>query len=120
MIDKLSNSTTQTTEYTVPKVESTARVKEILPEKQEQPQSQSQSQSQSKEKTEKVINSMNEFLKASNTHLKFQFHEDLKEYYVTLVDDTTDEVVKEIPSKKLLDMYAAMTDYLGLLVDKKV
>jgi flagellar protein FlaG len=116
MLDKLSNSTTQTTDYTVPKVESAARVKKILPEKQEQPQS----QSQSKEKTEKVIKSMNEFLKASNTHLKFQFHDDLKEYYVTLVDDTTNEVVKEIPSKKLLDMYAAMTDYLGLLVDKKV
>ncbi len=118
MIDKLSNSTTQTTEYSVPKVESTAKIKEILPEKQEQPLS--QPQQQSKEKTEKVINSMNEFLKASNSHLKFQFHDELKEYYVTLVDDTTNEVVKEIPSKKLLDMYAAMTDYLGLLVDKKV
>ncbi|NHC42271.1 flagellar protein FlaG [Bacillus sp. MM2020_1] len=118
MIEKLSNSTSQTSEYSVLKVESAAKIKEILPEKQEQPQS--QHQQHSKEKTEKVINSMNEFLKASNTHLKFQFHDELKEYYVTLVDDTTDEVVKEIPSKKLLDMYAAMTDYLGLLVDKKV
>ncbi|MEH7308901.1 flagellar protein FlaG [Neobacillus drentensis] len=120
MLDKLSNSTTQNTEHSVPKVESTAKIKEILPEKQEQPESQPQSQSKTKEKTEKVMNSMNEFLKASNTHLKFQFHDELKEYYVTLVDDQTNEVVKEIPSKKLLDMYAAMTDYLGLLVDKKV
>ncbi|MGG3563596.1 flagellar protein FlaG [Neobacillus rhizosphaerae] len=120
MVDKLSNSTNQSVDYTVPKVEATVKVKEVLPEKQEQPQSPPQQQSQTKEKTEKVINSMNEFLKASNTHLKFQFHDELKEYYVTLVDDTTNEVVKEIPSKKLLDMYAAMTDYLGLLVDKKV
>jgi flagellar protein FlaG len=120
MIDKLSNSTNQSVDYTVPKVEATIKIKEIVPENQEQPQSPPQQQAQTKEKTEKVMNSMNEFLKASNTHLKFQFHDELKEYYVTLVDDTTNEVVKEIPSKKLLDMYAAMTDYLGLLVDKKV
>jgi flagellar protein FlaG len=122
MIDKLSSSTSQSVDYMVPKVESTAKIKEILPGTQQQPQQQPQPQpqAQSKEKTEKVIQSMNDFLKASNTHLKFQFHEELKEYYVTLVDDTTNEVVKEIPSKKLLDMYAAMTDYLGLLVDKKV
>ncbi|WP_413300379.1 flagellar protein FlaG [Bacillus sp. 1P10SD] len=120
MLDKLSNSTSQSTDYTVPKVEGGAKIKAISPEKQDQPQKQPQTKAQSKEKTEKVIQSMNDFLKASNTHLKFQFHEELKEYYVTLVDDTTNEVVKEIPSKKLLDMYAAMTDYLGLLVDKKV
>jgi flagellar protein FlaG len=29
-------------------------------------------------------------------------------------------VVKEIPSKKVLDMYAAMTEFVGLMVDKKI
>lgn len=77
-------------------------------------------QPQSKEHIEKVVNSMNEFVKASNTHLKFQFHDELKEYFVTIVDNTTNEVVKEIPSKKMMDMYAAMTEFLGILVDRKV
>ncbi|WP_242698057.1 flagellar protein FlaG [Bacillus sp. SD088] len=68
-----------------------------------------------------VVNGMNEFLKASpQTHLKFQFHDQLNEYYVTLVDEVTDEVVREIPPKKLLDMFAAMTEYLGIMVDKKI
>jgi flagellar protein FlaG len=116
MFEKLSRSISQSTDSPVNKVLSTAKIKEILPEKQDQPQP----EGQSKEKTKKVLNSMNDFLKASNSHLKFQFHEQLKEYYVTLVDDTTNEVIKEIPSKKLLDMYAEMADYLGLLVDKKV
>ena len=44
----------------------------------------------------------------------------LKEYYVTIVDDRTQEIVKEIPAKKMLDMHAAMTEFVGLLVDKKV
>ena len=67
-----------------------------------------------------VIEIMNKFLQASHTSLKFELHDELNEYYVTLVDDVTQEVVKEIPSKKLLDVYAAMTEFLGLMVDKKI
>lgn len=67
-----------------------------------------------------VIESMNKFLQASHTSLKFELHDELNEYYVTLVDDVTQEVVKEIPSKKLLDVYAAMTEFLGIMVDKKI
>lgn len=73
-----------------------------------------------KEKIEDVVHGMNEFMATSNTHLKFEFHDKLKEYYVTIVDDRTQEIVKEIPAKKMLDMHAAMTEFVGLLVDKKV
>ncbi|WP_069201803.1 flagellar protein FlaG [Bacillus niameyensis] len=74
-----------------------------------------------KEELEKVVNGMNDFLKASpNTHLKFQFHDELNEYYVTIIDDVTKEIVREIPPKKMLDMFAAMTEYIGLMVDKKI
>lgn len=72
------------------------------------------------EQLTEVVESMNEFLQASHTSLKFVLHDELNEYYVTLVDDVTQEVVKEIPSKKMLDMYAAMTDFVGLMVDKKI
>ncbi|WP_121663628.1 flagellar protein FlaG [Metabacillus litoralis] len=74
----------------------------------------------SKEDLEKKVSSMNDFVKASNTHLKFELHEELNEYYVTIVDDLSNEIIKEIPSKRLLDIYAAMTDFLGLVVDKKI
>ncbi|MGM0843787.1 MAG: flagellar protein FlaG [Bacillota bacterium] len=73
-----------------------------------------------KEKVEEVVNEMNEFLNGSNTSIQFQFHEKLKEYYVTIVDNNSKEVVREIPAKKMLDMYAAMTEYIGLMVDKKI
>ncbi|MEI5907607.1 flagellar protein FlaG [Bacillus spongiae] len=73
-----------------------------------------------KEQVEKVIHSVNEFLKASPTSLKFEFHEKLQEYFVSVIDNETKEVVREIPPKKLLDMYAAMTEFVGILVDKKI
>jgi len=74
----------------------------------------------SKEKIEKVLTSLNEFLQPSQTHLKYELHEKLKEYYVTLVDSDTNEIIKEIPSKKILDIYSAMTEFIGLMFDKKI
>lgn len=74
----------------------------------------------SKEKLEEVVKGLNEFLQPSHTSLKFNVHEDLKEYYVQLIDDRTKEVVREIPPKKLLDMYAAMMKFVGLIVDRKI
>jgi flagellar protein FlaG len=74
----------------------------------------------SKDDLEKVVRGMNESLKPLNTSLKFELHEELKEYYVKIIDSQTQEVVKEIPSKKVLDMYAAMTKFIGLLVDQKI
>lgn len=79
-----------------------------------------ESQTIPKEKMEGVVEGLNKYLKQSNTALKFQYHEKLQEYYVTLVDEKTKEVVREIPPKKMLDFYAAMTEFLGLIVDKKI
>lgn len=65
------------------------------------------------------VDGMNEFLEPTTTAVKFQFHEKLNEYYVQIVDSKTDEVLKEIPNKKFLDMYASMTELMGLIVDEK-
>ncbi|MBO0588422.1 flagellar protein FlaG [Sporosarcina sp. E16_8] len=72
------------------------------------------------DKAKQVTDSMNTFLESANTQLRFKFHEKLNEYYVTIVDSTTDEVIREIPSKKLLDIHAAMREFVGLLVDRKI
>ncbi|AGK55385.1 flagellar protein FlaG [Bacillus sp. 1NLA3E] len=117
MIEKVLNSNNQLTDFQVKPVEGAPKIKEESTD----PQNQNPKQPEhSRKKIEKAINGMNDFLKASNTHLKFQFHDELQKYYVAIVDDQTNEVVKEIPPKKLLDMYAAMVEYIGLLVDKKV
>lgn len=68
---------------------------------------------------EKSVAKLNDFIDPIQTNLKFVFHEDLHEYYVTVVDPITNEVVREIPPKKILDMVAKMTEFVGVLVDKK-
>jgi flagellar protein FlaG len=54
-----------------------------------------------------------------NTHLQFHLHDKLNEYYVEVVDDQTKEVIRQIPSKKILDVAAKMQEMIGLLVDEK-
>lgn len=67
-----------------------------------------------------MTDGLNKFLAGSSTELRFEYHEELKEYYVTIVDSGTHKVVKEIPSKKLLDAHAAMMELNGLFVNYKI
>lgn len=73
-----------------------------------------------KEAVEQAIDNLNNFLEPVRRNLKFELHDKLEKYYVTVVDSTTDEVIKEIPPKQILDMYAEMAEFMGLLVDRKI
>jgi len=76
-------------------------------------------QKYTKAEFENEINGINKWLQTTRTHLKFQLHEGLNEYYVQVINDQTNEVIREIPSKKLMDMVAKMHEMIGLLVDEK-
>lgn len=73
-----------------------------------------------KEKLEQAIDSLNEFFTINNSELKFVFHEGLDTYYAQLVNSETDEVIREIPSKKVLDVFYEMQKLVGMIVDKKI
>ncbi len=74
----------------------------------------------SKEAVVTRLKELNDFIEPSKTSLKFQLHDKLNEYYVQIIDTNTDEVLKEIPSKKFLDRYAATAELLGFMVDLKI
>lgn len=67
-----------------------------------------------------MVQKTNEFIEPLRTNLKFQLHEKLDEYYVEVVNSMTDEVIKEIPPKKMLDMYAEMAELMGIIIDQKI
>lgn len=69
---------------------------------------------------EQAIDSLNEFFTINNSELKFVFHEGLDTYYAQLVNSETDEVIREIPSKKVLDVFYEMQKLVGMIVDKKI
>ena len=73
-----------------------------------------------KAKVKEAVAKMNEMLEINNNSSKFIYHEDLERYYVTVVDSQTEEVVKEIPPKKLLDAFYEMQKLFGMIVDEKI
>ncbi|MFJ8514657.1 flagellar protein FlaG [Lysinibacillus xylanilyticus] len=77
-------------------------------------------QEASKEKLQQVISMANRFLDINNSTSKFVYHEGLKNYYITIVNRETNEVVKEIPPKKLLDAFYEMQKMVGMIVDEKI
>ncbi|KOY82379.1 flagellar protein FlaG [Lysinibacillus sp. FSL H8-0500] len=74
----------------------------------------------SKEQLQQVVDTMNNVLAANNNAAKFMYHEGLNRFYVTVVNQETEEVVREIPAKKLLDAFYEMQKMLGLIVDEKI
>lgn len=71
------------------------------------------------ESVKEKVQGVNDFLTPTRASVQFTYHEDLNEYYVVMVDGQTSEVIREIPPKKFLDMYAAMIEFMGLFVDEK-
>ncbi|SFQ11190.1 flagellar protein FlaG [Salibacterium halotolerans] len=62
---------------------------------------------------------MNGLLEATFTDLKFNVHDKLEQVYVQVLNRDTDEVIREVPPEKFLDMKAAILEQAGLLVDEK-
>lgn len=73
-----------------------------------------------RDKLSQAVDSLNEFLQISYKSSKFVLHEELDCYYIQLVDQETDEVIKEIPPKKLLDAFYEMQKLVGMIVDEKI
>ena len=65
------------------------------------------------------IKKINEELVGANRELQISIHDETKRIIAKVVDTDTKEVIKEIPSEKLLDMFYCMMEYSGLLVDEK-
>ncbi|MCT6925662.1 flagellar protein FlaG [Metasolibacillus sp.] len=77
-------------------------------------------ESEKSTKVQEIVEKMNKMLEVHNNSSKFQYHEGLDRYYVTVVDRETEEVIKEIPPKKLLDAFYEMQKFFGMIVDKKI
>ncbi|RKJ61472.1 flagellar biosynthesis protein FlaG [Butyricicoccus sp. 1XD8-22] len=72
------------------------------------------------EKLKQAVDSLNEILEINHNSSKFIYHEGLDRYFVQVVNKDTEEVVKEIPPKKLLDAFYEMQKLVGMIVDEKI
>lgn len=71
---------------------------------------------QDTEAVKKIIDSMNTL---SDSTAVFAYHEDTHRIVIKIVDKETNEVIKEFPPEKMLDMIAKTWELLGLMVDER-
>jgi len=66
-----------------------------------------------------AISNANSKLKTHRTRCEFSYNEELKRVSIKVLDDETQEVIKEIPAEDTLEMLARMYDLAGILIDEK-
>lgn len=72
-----------------------------------------------KEDLETMSVQMNKFMELLNADLHFSVHERTKRLTVQVVSTKDNRVLKEFPPKELLDTLANISEYVGLILDKK-
>lgn len=68
----------------------------------------------------KAVEKFNKLLEDKPTHIEYEQDESFKSIMIMkVVDNATNKVVKEIPSKQILDMVAQFCEMAGLILNKK-
>ena len=67
-----------------------------------------------------TIETANKELIAYDRRFEFSIHEKTKQIMVKIIDVTNDEVIREIPPEKILDLVAAIWEISGIIVDERV
>ncbi len=66
-----------------------------------------------------AIEKANKAIEGTNNYVKYSIHEKTHQIMVKIINKETDEVIKELPPEKILDMVANMLELAGLVVDEK-
>lgn len=66
----------------------------------------------------RTMDLLGRLLEESRRRLKFRVHEETGRFWVQVIDMETQEVLKEIPPERYLDLVARIWRLVGLLVDE--
>lgn len=84
---------------------------------QEQPGTVQKDKEVSTEQVKSAVENINNQLR--RTSCSFKYHEETNRISITVKDKDTDEVIREIPPEKALDMIAKAWELAGLVVDER-
>ncbi|MFP4457654.1 MAG: flagellar protein FlaG [Clostridia bacterium] len=68
----------------------------------------------------RAVDNVNKDHLVGNEKLQYEYHEETNKYVIKIVDTKRNEVVKQIPSQKLLDYAAGLMEYIGMRFDVSV
>jgi len=68
----------------------------------------------------RAVDKLNQATGLLNRHLKFRMHKETKTTIVQVIDSESDQVLREFPPEKMLDMLANLEKAVGIIIDKYV
>lgn len=68
---------------------------------------------------QEAIDKVNKVMVGSQRELKYSVHEKTKEIIVKVINTDTGDVVREIPSEKILNLVARLQELVGIFVNEK-
>ncbi len=71
------------------------------------------------EQLDEAILQMNQAAQALNVELRFSIHEGTDRIMVQVVDKQSQEVIREMPPERVLNMVAQIQNMIGLFVDSR-
>lgn len=81
--------------------------------------SEQKDQEATKEMVQAVVKQVNSKLRHAKTKCEFSYHETTQRISIKVMDKETNEVIREIPPEKSLEMLEKMWELAGILVDEK-
>ena len=70
-------------------------------------------------KIKDAVDKVNEKIVPNKTRCEFSYHEDTNRISIKVIDQATEETIKEIPAEETLDMLSKIWELAGLLVDER-
>lgn len=67
----------------------------------------------------RAIDKVNKSFEPFDRRLEFSVHEKTKQIMVKIINVSNDEVIRELPPEKILDLVAHMMEVAGLIIDTK-
>lgn len=66
-----------------------------------------------------AVEHANQTMRHAKTKCEFSYHEETKRVSIKVIDEETEEVIREIPPEETLEMLSKMWELAGLMVDEK-
>ena len=66
-----------------------------------------------------AVDHANKTMRHAKTKCEFSYHEETNRVSIKVIDEETEEVIREIPPEETLEMLSKMWELAGLMVDEK-
>ena len=84
-----------------------------------QTQEQAENEETTSRRIKNAVDHANKTMRHAKTKCEFSYHEETKRVSIKVIDEETEEVIREIPPEETLEMLSKMWELAGLMVDEK-